>query len=230
MVEQGAELVTVRYALALFEPGEQHLAMPAVELLYPDGNSETVVGDTAVVPVRSVLPRGDSLPEARPSLAPLPRPLKSRAPFLVLLGVVLMGSGAWAVARRRVRARVAVPEGEGSQAGPLLRAWVEAGELRAAAASVAERLRRTLERLEPGAAAGLPTDAVLTVLRLRRPSWPLAELEDLLHALERARFAPAVPDDELMLAERATALAKRLAQPEPARRSSRFEVERDKGT
>jgi hypothetical protein len=70
----------------------------------------------------------------------------------------------------------------------------------------------------------------MTVLRLRRPSWPLGELEELLHALERARFAPAVPDDVLILEEHATALGKRLAQPQPARRSSRFEVERDKGT
>ena len=230
IVERRADLVTVRYAVAVFEPGEQRIAMPAVELLYPDGNSETVLGDEAVVLVRSVLPPGDSLPDPRPSLAPVPRPLRSRAPLLLLAGAVVAGSGAWAMARRRLRPRPQAKEGQGLPAGPPLQAWVEAGELRAAAASVAERLRRTLERLEPGAGAGLPTDAVMAVLRLRRPTWPLGELEELLHALERARFAPAVPDDVLILEERAAGLTQRLSQPEPGRRSARFEVERERGT
>lgn len=225
-VEQRADLVTVRYAVAVFEPGEQRIGMPAIELLYPDGNNETVLGDEALVTVRSVLPAGDSLPPPRPSLAPLPRPLRSRAPFLLVVGVVVMGSGAWAMVRRRQRPRPGGPEGGAPPAGPPLEQWVEAGELRAAAASVAERLRLTLEALEPGAGAGLPTDAVMTVLRLRRPAWPLSELEQLLHALERARFAPAVPDDVLILDQQVTALAGRLAQPEPARRTGRFEVER----
>jgi hypothetical protein len=225
MVEQRAELVAVRYAVALFEPGEQRIAMPAVELLYPDGNSETILGDTAVVTVGSVLPPGDTLPEPRPSLAPVPRPRRSRAPFLLLAGLVALGSGAWALTRRRVRPRPGVPE-DGPQAEePPLRTWVEAGELRAAAASVTERLRQALERLEPDAGAGLPTDALLAVLRLRRPSWPLSEIEELVHALERVRFAPAVPDDVLILEEQATDLAERLAQPEPVRHTGRFQVE-----
>jgi hypothetical protein len=229
IVEQQAELATVRYVVALFEPGEQRIAMPAVELLYPDGNSETVLGDTAVVMVSSVLPAGDSLPVPRPSLAPVPRPVRSRAPFLLLLGLVALGSGAWAMARRRVRPRPGAPGDGAPPVGPPLQAWVEAGELRAAAASVTERLRRALEGLEPGAGAGLPTDALLAVLRLRRPSWPLSEIEELLHALERARFAPAVPDDVLILEEQAADLAERLAQPEPARRTGRFDVEPEQG-
>lgn len=229
IVEQRADLVTVRYAVAVFEPGAQRIAMPAVELLYPDGNSETVLGDEAVVTVRSVLPPGDSLPEARPSLAPVPRPLRDRAPFLLLAGVVVVGSGAWAMVRRRLRPRPQGKDGGGSPGGAAPPAWVEAGELRAAAASVAERLRRTLERLEPGAGTGLPIDALMALLRLRRPAWPLSELEELLHTLERARFAPAVPDDVLILEERAAGLAQRVSQPEPGRRSARFEVERERG-
>jgi hypothetical protein len=230
MVEQRAELVTVRYAVALFEPGVQRIAMPAVELFYPDGNSETVLGDTAVVTVGSVLPPGDTLPQARPSLAPVPRPVRSRAPFLLLVGLVALGGSAWALARRRVRSRPSA-SGDRPQPGePPLQTWVEAGELRAAAASVTERLRSGLARLEPGAGAGLPTDALLAVLRLRRPSWPLSEIEELLHALERARFAPAVPDDVLILKGQVADLLERLAQPEPARRTGSFEVAPEQGS
>ncbi len=225
IIEPRGDVLTVRYVVAVFEPGDQRIPMPAVELLYPDGNTETVLGDTAVVRVRSVLPRGDSLPPARPSLAPLPRPLRSRAPFVLLVSLVGAGTGAWVVARRRVRPRPGAPEDGPVPAGPPLHVWVEAGELRAAAASVTEQLRRTLERLEPAGGAGLPTDALLAVLRLRQPGWPLGELEDLLHALERARFAPAVPNDVLTLEEQAATLAERLAAPPPARRPSRFEVE-----
>jgi hypothetical protein len=142
---------------------------------------------------------------------------------------VALGGGAWALARRRVRPRPGASEGGAQAAQPPLQAWVEAGELRAAAESVTERLRRALERLEPDAGAGLPTDALLAVLRLRRPSWPLSEIEELLHALERARFAPAVPDDVLMLEEQAADLAERLAQPEPVRHTGRFQVEPEPG-
>jgi hypothetical protein len=123
-----------------------------------------------------------------------------------------------------VRPRPGTPEDAAHPAEAPLQTWVEAGELRAAAASVTERLRRALERLEPDAAAGLPTDALLAVLRLRRPSWPLSEIEELLHALERARFAPAVPDDVLILEAQAEDLAERVAQPEPVRHTGRFEV------
>ncbi len=231
VVEQRGDVLTVRYMVALFEPGDQRIPMPAVDLFYLDGNTETVLGDTAVVRVHSVLPSEDSLPAPRPSLAPLPRPITDRAPVLLLVGLVAVGTGAWALARRRVRPRPAAPEEGAASAGPPLHVWVEAGELRAAAASVAEQLRRTLARLEPAAGVGLPTDAVLAALRLRRPAWPVNEIEELLRALERARFAPAVPSDVLLLQEQAETLVERLAaQPGAPPRASRFEVDPQEGT
>ena len=102
---------------------------------------------------------------------------------------------------------------------------MEAGELRAAAAALADQLRRTIAGLEPGAEAGLPTEALLAVLRRRCPGWPLAEIEDVLHALERARFAPAVPHDVLSLAEQVGMLTERLGRAErTVLRAGPFEV------
>jgi hypothetical protein len=142
----------------------------------------------------------------------------------LLAGVLVAVTVSWALVRRRRAGRPGPPEASGAVEAPPLSVWVEAGELRAAAAAVGEQLRRAIARLEPAAAVGLPADALLAVLRLRRPRWPLQDLEDLLHALDRARFAPAMPSDVIWLQEQATTLAGRLAAPQPAQRTSRFEV------
>lgn len=212
VVELRGQVLVLRYAVAVFEPGLQRIAMPNIELFYADGNAETVLGDTAVVEVRSVLPPGDSLPPPRTSLGPLPRPRRNGAPVVMLVGVVAAGVGAWAISRRRVAPRPRPPEGDGPAVAASLRTWVEAGELRAAAAALAGLLRRTIAGLEPAAEAGLSTEALLAVLRRRCPAWPLAEVEDVLRALERARFAPAVPHDVLSLEEQVGMLTERLGR------------------
>jgi hypothetical protein len=225
VVELQGEVLVLRYAVAVFEPGLQRIAMPSIELFYPDGNTETVLGDTAVVQVRSVLPPGDSLPPPRTSLAPLPRSRRNRAPPVLLVSLVVAGVGAWAIARRRVAPRPRPPEAEGPAVTPPFHAWVEAGELRAAAAALADSLRRTIAGLEPAAEAGLSTEALLAVLRRRCPGWPLADIDDVLRALERARFAPAVAHDVLSLAEQVGMLAERLGRAErTVLRAGPFEV------
>ncbi len=224
-VELSGDVLVLRYAVAVFEPGVQRIAMPQVELFYPDGNTETVLGDTAVVRVRSVLPAGDSVPPPKPSLAPLPRPRRSGAPVVVLLSLVLAGTGAWVMRRKRVGPRPRVLEPDAPSASAPLRAWVEAGELRAAAAALADQLRRIIAELEPAAEAGLSTEALLVVLRRRCPAWPLGEIEDVLRALERARFAPAVPHDVLSLGEQVGMLGERLGRAERVTlRAGPFEV------
>ena len=212
VVELLGDVLVLRYAVAVFEPGVQRIAMPQVELFYPDGNTETVLGDTALVRVRSVLPPGDSVPPPRTSLAPLPRPRRSGTAAVMLVSLVVAGTGAWVIVRKRVGPRPRPLEAIAPAVTAPLRAWVEAGELRAAAAALADQLRRTIAGLEPGAEAGLPTEALLAVLRRRCPGWPLAEIEDVLHALERARFAPAVPHDVLSLAEQVGMLTERLGR------------------
>ena len=230
VVELLGDVLVLRYAVAVFEPGVQRIAMPQVELFYPDGNTETVLGDTALVRVRSVLPPGDSVPPPRTSLAPLPRPRRSGTAAVMLVSLVVAGTGAWVIVRKRVGPRPRPLEAIAPVVTAPLRAWVEAGELRAAAAALADQLRRTVAGLEPGAEAGLPTEALLAVLRRRCPGWPLAEIEDVLHALERARFAPAVPHDVLSLAEQVGMLTERLGRAERvAARAGPFEVAPEEG-
>ena len=230
VVELLGDVLVLRYAVAVFEPGVQRIAMPQVELFYPDGNTETVLGDTALVRVRSVLPPGDSVPPPRTSLAALPRPRRSGTAAVMLVSLVVAGTGAWVIVRKRVGPRPRPLEAIAPAVTAPLRAWVEAGELRAAAAALADQLRRTIAGLEPGAEAGLPTEALLAVLRRRCPGWPLAEIEDVLHALERARFAPAVPHDVLSLAEQVGMLTERLGRAERvAARAGPFEVAPEEG-
>ena len=230
VVELLGDVLVLRYAVAVFEPGVQRIAMPQVELFYPDGNTETVLGDTALVRVRSVLPPGDSVPPPRTSLAPLPRPRRSGTAAVMLVSLVVAGTGAWVIVRKRVGPRPRPLEAIAPAVTAPLRAWVEAGELRAAAAALADQLRRTIAGLEPEAEAGLPTEALLAVLRRRCPGWPLAEIEDVLHALERARFAPAVPHDVLSLGEQVGMLTERLGRAERvAARAGPFEVAPEEG-
>jgi hypothetical protein len=230
VVEVRGDLLEIRYAVAVFEPGPQRIAMPSIELFYADGNTETVLGDTAVVRVRTVLPSGDSVPPPRTSLAPLPRPRRNGTPPVVLLSLMAAVVGAWAISRKRVAPRPHPPGPDGSAVSAPLRAWVEAGEVRAAAAALADRLRGRIAGLEPAADAGRSTEALLAVLRRRCPGWPLAEVEEVLRALERARFAPAVPHDVLLLEEQVGLLIERLGRAEKTVvRAGPFEVTRREG-
>ena len=230
VVELRGEVLELRYAVAVFEAGVQRIAMPTIELFYADGNTETVLGDTAVVRVRSVLPAGDSLPPPQVSLAPLPRPRRTRAPVVLLVSLVSAGLSVWAISRKRVAPRPHPPETEEPLGAAPLRAWVEAGEVRAAAAALAGLLRRTIAGLEPAADAGLSTEALLAVLRRRCPGWPLGDIEDVLLALERARFAPAVPHDVLALEEQVGMLTERLGRAErTVLRAGPFEVAPQEG-
>lgn len=209
VVARGDRLL-IGYDFTAFEPGEHAIAMPAVELLYADGTAELVLGDTARIRVRSVLPPGDSVPAPKPSLAPVPRARRSPAPALALMGVVLGGATLWAFRRRRVRGRPDSPAPDAPPVEPPLERWIAAGEVRAAASATADRLRRALARAEPSAHTALDVDACIAALRRARSDWPLEDLEDALRALERARFAPAVPSDVLALADQVTILVGRI--------------------
>jgi hypothetical protein len=75
------------------------------------------------------------------------------------------------------------------------------GEARAVAAVIAERLRGRIAALVPEAGRGLSAEECLTVLAQRRSEWPIRDLGAVLRELERARFAPAVGDDVVALAQ-----------------------------
>ncbi len=204
--------LVVRYPVALFEPGAHAVSMPDIELRYPDGRTVVVPGDTARVVIRSILPPSDTLPDARPSLAPLDRVARRVLPLTTFVGVVLAGLGLWGAARRRRRARPPWAMRRAAHAEPPLAQWVAAGESRAVAAVLARRVRERLAELVPEADVQLATAACLEVVERERPSWPHREIAALLRTMERARFAPVVPEDVVTLGVDCDALLDRLAE------------------
>ncbi|HWP38215.1 MAG TPA: hypothetical protein VNL18_11750 [Gemmatimonadales bacterium] len=208
-VEPARGGVIVRYRVAFFAPGSHGLAMPDVDMLAPGGVSETVAGDTAWVTVASLLPPGDTLPPPRPSLGPLPRGERSLRPLVVLIGVVLSGAASWWTVRRRRGPRVVIAHTPAEPAPPPLDRWLAAGEARAVAVVAADRLRHAIAAAEPRAHRGLALDELLAVLGDTRPDWPLPAIADTLGALERARYAPAIPADLMSLVEQVDTLVPR---------------------
>jgi hypothetical protein len=202
----------VRYTVAVFAPGRYALAMPALELVYPDGAVELVLGDTAEIAVRSVIPDSVTHPAPLPSLAPIPRVGRSPAPLLALLAGGSALLVLWAALRRRGRRRAAPPPAAATPVPPLpLMRWLGLGERRAVASLAADRVRRRLEALVPGAGRGLALDDCLAALARERPAWPLQEIEAVLTALDRARFAPLTADDAAELVDRTDMLLEQLA-------------------
>ncbi|MGD2135484.1 MAG: hypothetical protein PVF27_04950 [Gemmatimonadales bacterium] len=186
--------LTVQYAVALFATGRQPVVVPEVELLYPDGRVETLAADTAWVTVRSVLPAGP-LPDPAPSAAPIARRPKRTGPLIALVSGVTLVAVLWGWLRRRTAPRVprAAPPAEPTE--PPVDRWMGAGESRAVAAATADRLRRHIARRFPNAGRHLDTEGVIAVLAHEGGDLRLRELSQLLRALERASFAPAVPTD-----------------------------------
>jgi hypothetical protein len=203
--------LTMLYTVALFEPGSHAIAMPPAELLYPDGRVETIPGDTARIVVGSVIPVEDTLPAAQAAAEPLSRHPSRLVPLLVLFAVVLVAAAVWGVMRRRTRPRPGTGDPDVTPAEPPIERWVAAGESRAVAAVTADGLRQHIAQLIPRAGRYLDTEECLRVLHNEVPEWPLRETGDLLRALERARFAPAVPSDVVELVEQADHLKERLA-------------------
>jgi hypothetical protein len=130
-----------------------------------------------------------------------------------MVGTVLAVTGFWGVTRRRVKsAEREVTPRTPEPAAPLMR-WVSAGEGRAVAAVAADRLRSRIAELEPEADRALSTDECVKILETKQPGWPLAELAEALHGLERARFAPAIPSDVALLVDQVETLLGGLARP-----------------
>jgi hypothetical protein len=83
------------------------------------------------------------------------------------------------------------------------------------AAAATSRLRAALAARLPGALPSLDTVAVLARVAEQRPDWPLAELGEVLRALDQARFGTGTLPDAMGLARWALELEPRLV-PEAA--------------
>jgi hypothetical protein len=207
----------VAYAIVIWRAGPISVDVPGPLLLTEGGRIDSVPPQPQDLRIASVLPAATP-PE---SLAPqpradfVPRTSVSAVPLLILLlvSVLLLAPLHWWWRRRGTpRPRPALTLL--SEVGPPLDRWSDAGESRAVAAVAARRLRSIIAARMPAAHTGLDTADLLRVVN-RRGDWPLAELRDLLRALDDARFGQAGAPDAVALARRADEMGPRLV-PEAA--------------
>ena len=186
----------VAYTVALFESGRHTISMPDVVLVDAAGRRQVLGSGTVVVDVASVLVEPETA-EPRPSLGPLAHTRVTLIPLIASVLIVLAALIMWGGVRRRTNARP-LPFGvEGETVAPAIDAWVAAGESRAVAAVVANRLRDALARLIPEAGRHLHAGECIRVVEERSLGEVGRELADVIRALERARFSPAAPADVL---------------------------------
>ena len=198
-------ILGIQYTVAAFLPGTLAVAMPDAELLFPDGRSEFVAGDTAWIVVTSVLT--DSTATPRAVLGPIASTERRLWPLFLFVSVVGGSTVAWGVLRRR-----GPPMGQGvldeehEVPDPPVDRWIAAGEGRAAATYVTDRVRRALATLVPDVTRHLDTEAVVAVLERDRPDLLVSDIALLLSDLDRARFAPASSDAFVEVVDRSEAL------------------------
>jgi hypothetical protein len=136
--------ITIRYPVVFWRPGTHKVEMPAVIVVRSDGFSDTLASVATNVEVRSVLPAGakrDSLQPAPPAEAvsrstPSPIPLTL---LVVLATLVLIPVHYWW--RKRGKPVPSPVVASATEPGATdIAAWVEAGELHAAADAYARLL------------------------------------------------------------------------------------------
>ncbi len=214
---RAADGFVARYTLAVFQPGEHTIEMPDLELAYPDGRTETLVGGPAFLTVVSVLPDSDSLPPLRAFRPPVMRNVTRSIPTALLVMSVVALTTVWGAVRRKSQPRPEWERVEDADDPPVMR-WIAAGEHRAVATVAMHRVRNGVARLLPQAGQSLHIEEWLQVIETQRPDWPLRELGDVMRTLERASFAPAIPSDVIALADEAEMLLQSL-EPKEAEQS-----------
>ncbi len=205
--------VEVAYPVALWTPGQHAVQVPGPLIVGADGQLDSLPPVTVTLAATSVLPGGprDSLkPQAAtPTIATHERSLEPLLALWALAALLLLP--AHLLWRRRGRPTAAAPIGPVAPAElPVVR-WAEAGEPRAVVGATVERLRGLIASRVPEAGTDLDTEACLAVVAESRPAWPLGELEDLLRALDEARFAYGPDVDALGMNRWAGDLERRLA-------------------
>jgi hypothetical protein len=136
--------ITIRYPVVFWKPGSHKVEMPAVIVVRNDGFSDTLSGGNATIEIRSVLPAGakpDSLAPAPPAEAvarssPSPIPLT----LLVALAALVLIPLHWWWRKRGLPGPAPILSAASGPGTREIAAWIEAGELRAAADAYARLL------------------------------------------------------------------------------------------
>lgn len=201
----------VRYGVVVWRTGAVRLTLPPVWRLGPGGEADSLEASTALVTVRSVVPDSLAQPVPRPALAPLWPDVRRPVAPLAAGGVALVTLAAALAWRRRAPKTLAAPAPPAPGAPVDDALWLRAGEPRAVAARAGAALRTALARAVPEAHAALSTVEALAIAARALPDQTQRELATVLGSLDQVGFAAvhgaAVPE----LANRARALAKRLA-------------------
>jgi hypothetical protein len=202
----------ITYPVVFWRPGHHTVELPGPLLLGPGGTVDSLAGTRVTVDIRSVLPpvASDSPLAPQPRAGLVARRETSMTPLALLwllTLLVLLPLHLWW--RRRGRPVAAAPTAAPIPEPPLAR-WADDGEYRAVASMAAARLRKVVAQRVAAAHAGLDTDRLLSQLAAARPTWPLEELGDLLHALDDARFGQAGAVDALDLSRASTEMEERL--------------------
>jgi hypothetical protein len=202
----------ISYPVVVWRPGPVVIEIPGPLLLGPGGTVDSLASQRVSMRLRSVLPQDvpDSTLKPQPRAGFVSRRAVSASPLLVLWAlatILLLPLHLWW--RRRGKPETAPPAAQPMPEPPLSR-WADDGEYRAVANMTAVRLRTTIAQRVSPAHAGLDTERLLAELAAARPHWPLTELADLLHALDRARFGLADAADTMELTRASLKLQDRL--------------------
>jgi len=201
----------IRYTVVAWRPGAQHVTLPLIWRLAPDGRADSTAGGVAGFSVASVIPDSVKAPDPQGPLAPLRASHRSPVAPLLASGIMLTLLAAGVALRRRPpRPPTRAPHVPVEREVPDAR-WLAAGEPKAVAARAASRLRTALARAVPEAHPGLAVGECLAAVERVRPKAPLRELRDLLEQLDRVEFASAHGTDIAALATMARRLERELS-------------------
>ncbi|HSB55691.1 MAG TPA: hypothetical protein VLD58_15125 [Gemmatimonadales bacterium] len=208
----------VSYPAVAWRAGRIQVDVPGPIVIRPDGTTDSLPVESRTLNIVSVLP--DSVPAEKLPVQPEAGIVTERVttPYPVLVAVLVALLIFAPLAWWWLRSGPPMPgfTAGGAPVAPPLDEWNEAGEPRAVAAVAARGLRATMLSHLPGMPQGLHAGRLMRVVAEQRPSWPVAELGDVLGGLEAVQYDSAPSHDVLALARRAADLQQQL-QAMPAR-------------
>jgi hypothetical protein len=212
IIERG-DSTGILYPVVVWRAGTHVVEVPGPLLLGAGGGVDSLPPLRITLQVASVLPKvpPDSTLAPQPRADVVPRGIRSILPLLVALAaaMLLLAPLHWWWRRRgpATSPASAVPR---ARLAPPIERWADAGEWRAAAASVTAGLRAAIALRTPSAHRGLDTATLLAQLEAERPDWPVHEIGRILRSLDEARFGIDPAPDVVALARAVSALETRL--------------------